>query len=161
MQKSSFFPQSDTCFKCCNCFLQDHIRTRFSLNKTYRMSCHLWTVPPQKPAFRFLLCFCLCVAKLKVVFFFWSLYHQRQAGSPSKRGRRADRWTQQSTMLRHRPLISHLECVNQDSVYAQLCSSDRFIQRELVFRGLQRQRICKLFAAVYHRNQSYSKDGRS
>lgn len=54
--------------------------------------------------------------------------------------------------LHHSPVISHLECVNQDSVYAQLCSPDRFIQCKLVFRGLQRQRKCKLFEAVYHRD---------
>ena len=69
-----FFPQSDTCFKCCNCFLQDHIRTRYSLNKTYRMSCHLWTGPPQKPAFQFLLCLCLCVAKLTLFFYFFCFF---------------------------------------------------------------------------------------
>lgn len=117
----------------------------------------------------FVLMFVCCKAQtwgfsplpLPIFFFFWSFYHQRQAGSPSKRVRRADRWMEQSMMLRHRPLISHLECVNQDSVYAQLCSSDRFILPELVFRGLQRQRICKRFAAVYHGNQSCFKDGRS
>lgn len=115
----------------------------------------------------FVLMFVCCKAQSRFFFFpsffvfFFFFYHQRQAGSPSKRGRGADRWMEQSMMLRHRPLISHLECVNQDSVYAQLCSSDRFIQRELVFRGLQRQRICKPFAAVYHGNQSCFKDGRS
>lgn len=56
-------------------------------------------------------------------------------------------------VLHHSPVISHLECVNQDSVYAQLCSPDRFIQCKLVFRGLQRQRKCKLFETVYHSDQ--------
>lgn len=112
-----------------------------------------------KPAF---FCAFVCVLQSsKLAFFGLFFYHQRQAGSPSKRGRKADRWTEWSAMLRHRPLISHLECVNQDSVYAQLCSPDRFIQRALVFGGLQRQRICKRFAAVYHGNQSYFKDGGS
>lgn len=82
-----FFPQSDTCFKCCNCFLQDHIRTRYSLNKTYRMSCHLWTGPPPKPAFPFLLCFCLCVAKLKVVFFFFAFLPPKTSGISIKERR--------------------------------------------------------------------------
>lgn len=46
-------------------------------------------------------------------------------------------------MLHHSP-ISHLECVNQDSVYAQLCSPDRFIPHKLAFLRLLRQRKCKL-----------------
>lgn len=81
----------------------------------------------------------------------------RQEGSPSKGSRRVDGWSSvcDAPVLHHSPVISHLEWVNQDSVYAQLCSPDRFIQCKLVFLGLQRQRKCKLFKTVYHRDQCF------
>ena len=110
---------------------------------------HCCAVPPQKPTSKFLLCFCLFVLKL-IIFI-------AKTERISIKGEQESGWMEQSVCdapaLHHSPIISHLECVNQDSVYAQLCSSDRFIQRELVFRGLQRQRKCKLFETIYHRDQ--------
>lgn len=104
-------------------------------------------VPPQKPEFKFLFVLLFVCSEDHDVSHQDSR-HLHQGG--------ARQWTvwgvYDAPSLHHSP-NSHLECVNQDSVYAQLCSPDRFIQHKLVFLGLQRQRKCKLFETVYQRHQ--------
>lgn len=95
--------------------------------------------------------------------FFWFVcykahhFYQREKRALYQReaGEGMDGVDSDAPALHHSPVISHLECVNQDSVYAQLCSPDRFMQLKIVFRGLQRQRKCKLFETVYHRDQCF------
>lgn len=106
---------------------------------------------PKNPPFKFLFCFSLFVTKLII-------FTSKKRGISIK-GKQESGWMDgvdsDAPALHHSPVISHLECVNQDSVYAQLCSPDRFMQLKIVFRGLQRQRKCKLFETVYHKDQCF------
>lgn len=97
------------------------------------------------------------------------LNHQDRRNPHQSRAEELDGWMdgcldsvqRDAAVLHHSPVIFHLECVNQDSVYAKLRSPDRFIQHELVFGRLQRQRKYKLLETIYHRRPCCFKGRRS